>query len=284
MPYEVEIEAVRARYPEYEVITALSPSAQKAAFKVRSQDGELLCLKLIAPDYGTDRLQRELIALRQVSHPNIARFREYTFSVESGVERHHIIEEFVEGSDLREHLGPNQRWDFVRVTTFFAQLAAALDELRQQNLVHRDLKPTNVRVRNDGSPVLIDFGLARHLSLPSLTKTEAGAQIGSPPYFSPEQFRGTKRDIDHRTDLFALGILIYEAAVGVHPFWRKGMTRDELCEEVCSSTACFERDEFTSLPPNMQLLLQRLLSKERIRRPLHASQVVKAITRMGSKL
>lgn len=283
MPYVVDIEDVRARYPEYKVMAALSPSAQKAAFKVRNEEGELLCLKLIAPDYGTDRLQRELLALRQVSHPNIAKFREYTLSIESGMERHHIIEEFVDGSDLGEHLGIDKRWDLGIAVEFFSKLCDALDELRRHNLVHRDLKPSNVRVRDDGSPVLIDFGLARHLALPSLTQTQAGAQIGSPPYFSPEQFQGTKRDIDHRTDLFALGILIYEAVVGTHPYWQQGMTRDELCEKVCNSIDCFERAEFTSLPPKMQLLLQRLLAKQRIHRPLRASQVAKLLTTTRSE-
>ena len=91
MPYIVSTDEVKALYPEYDIIMALPPSAQKAAFKVLNAEGESLCLKLIAPDYGIDRLQRELLALRQVDHPNVAKFREYTLSIESGKERHHII-------------------------------------------------------------------------------------------------------------------------------------------------------------------------------------------------
>ena len=283
MPYEVDIAEVRARYPEFEVLRALSPSEQKAAFKIRSKNGEVLCLKLVAPKYQLGRLQRELLALRQVKHPHIAAFREYTLSVEPGKERHHIIEEFVEGSDLREHLVPDKRWSCEAAVPFFLQLCDALDELRRQRLVHRDLKPSNVRVRDDGSPVVIDFGLARHLDLPSITRTAAGARIGTPIYFSPEQFLGTKRDIDHRTDLFALGILMYEALTGTHPFWRMGMTLDELCDEVCHSASCFERDEFSELTSKWQAVVRRLLAKERIHRPLQAGHVAKVLKGMGDE-
>src|ERR1019366_6588709 len=107
---------------------------------------------------------------------------------------------------------------------FFAALCDGLSALKQEGIVHRDIKPENIRVKPSGAPVIIDFGLARHLSLPDLTQTVEGAAIGTPLYFAPEQFDGTKHDIDHRTDLFALGILLFEALTGEHPFYRPSMT------------------------------------------------------------
>jgi serine/threonine-protein kinase len=108
----------------------------------------------------------------------------------------------------------------------------------------------------------------------SLTETLAGAMIGTPRYFSPEQFRGTKRDIDHRTDLYALGVLIYEAAVGRHPSMTdRPRTIEQLSDAVCNSESFINNTTFKTLPPNLNLLVRRLLEKERARRPANAKLV-----------
>jgi len=281
MPFEIPIDEARKRYPELEILSALTPSEQKAAFKVRDGQGTVLCLKIISPDYQIDRLQRELLALKRIDQRYVARFVEYEFSVDESGECHHLIEEYVEGSDLAEHLGPELNWSLGQAQTFFTCFTSALATLEDNGIVHRDLKPTNVRVREDGTPVLIDFGLARHLDLPSLTPTAVGARIGTPKYFSPEQFIGRRRDIDHRTDLFAMGLLMYEALIGQHPFWTPGMSWDELCDAVCASEDCFEHAEFQALPPAWQTLLRRLLAKERIHRPSKAEQVTRVLDRIG---
>jgi serine/threonine protein kinase len=147
--------------------------------------------------------------------------------------------------------------------------------------VHRDLKPSNIRVRADRSPVIIDFGLARHLDLPDLTRTAEGAAIGTPLYFSPEQFRGTKHDIDHRTDLFALGILVYQALVGRHPFWEAGMTFQQLDDAISTSEKFLMVTEFKRLPRQWQLIVGRLLAKERANRPQDAAQVASIFRKIG---
>jgi len=281
MPFELPIDLVRKQYPELEILCALTPSEQKAAFKARDRNGNLLCLKIISPDYQIDRLQRELLALKGIKHPCVAKFVEYEFCVDESGEHHHLIEEYVEGSDLADHLGPELRWTVERAAPFFRDFASALAALEGERVVHRDLKPTNVRVRTDGTPVLIDFGLARHLDLPSLTPTAYGARIGTPKYFSPEQFTGTRRDIDCRTDLFAMGLMMYEALIGSHPFWTPGMSWDALCDSVCTSEQCFGREGFCDLPPQWQALLRRLLAKERIHRPSRASQVTKVLEKLG---
>ncbi|WIW50638.2 protein kinase (plasmid) [Bradyrhizobium sp. 62B] len=81
-------------------------------------------------------------------------------------------------------LGPGYRWPLDQIKTVFGELCDGLSELRRRNIVHRDLKPNNIRVRDSGSPVIIDFGLARMLDLDSLTRT--GMKVGTPLYFSPE--------------------------------------------------------------------------------------------------
>jgi serine/threonine protein kinase len=281
MPYVVTIDEARARVPEYTFVRALTPSAQKAAFQVRDGAGQDLCLKLIAPNYERDRLDREILALQNLNHPSVARLIEYTFSSRPGQQRHFIVEEFIDGTDLRTHLVAGTAWDWPRVSRFFSSLADALMALKSQSIVHRDLKPENVRVRPNDSPVLIDFGLARHLSLPDLTNTLQGAAIGTPLYFAPEQFDGTKHDIDHRTDLFALGILMYESLTGESPFFHPAMANvGQLRQAVCETEVHLTKAAYLALPNQWKILVKRLLEKDRSRRPADAGQVASILRKI----
>jgi serine/threonine protein kinase len=273
MPFNMQLEQARIEYPEYTFISALTPSEQKAAFHVRNAAGEDLCLKIIAPNYDIARLDREIMALQSISHPNVVRLREYTRSSKPGIQRHYMVEDYVAGTDLGDRLLPNQQWSTPEVSRFFAELCDGLSALRDLDIVHRDLKPSNIRVRPNGSPVIIDFGLARLLDQPDLTSTSEGAAIGTLRYFSPEQCRGTKYDIDHRTDLFAVGVLLYQALTGRHPFWQDGITDSQFRDAICESFNCFEALEFSSLPDRWRTIVRRLLNKERAQRPYSAAQV-----------
>jgi eukaryotic-like serine/threonine-protein kinase len=280
--FTIPLAQAAAMFPEYTFVRALTPSAQKAAFHVRDSQGRDLCLKIISPDYERDRLDREIQALQSLDHPNVVKLIEYTFSSKPGHQRHYLIEEFVDGSDLKDILLPGQPWTLTNAATFFATVCDGLAALKDKEIVHRDIKPENIRVRTGGTPVLIDFGLARHLSLPDLTQTVLGAAIGTPLYFAPEQFDGTKHDIDHRTDLFALGILLYEALTGEHPFYRPSMTtRAQLRQAVCESNAHLARGSFLALDPKWRTLLTRLLEKDRSKRPSNASQVATILRKLG---
>lgn len=272
MPYIVRIEDARAEYPNYKFLAPLTPSEQKAAFHVQDADGRNLCLKIIAPNYQMDRLQREIQALQSINHPNVVKLIEYTFSSRAGSHRHYMIEEFIEGDDLSVTLSRGRAWDRNEVVDVFAQILDGLSELDACNIVHRDLKPSNIRIRPNGHPVIIDFGLARHLGLPDITRTGDGAAIGTPKYFAPEQFNGTKYDIDHRTDIFAVGVLIYEALVGQHPFWQPGMSMPQLSDTVCNSNEYQHAPAFSRLPDRWKLIMTRMLDKTRAERPRNAAQ------------
>lgn len=264
MAFNVDLRDAEIQFPQYSFVNRLTPSAQKAAFHVTDSTGRNLCLKIISPDYATDRLHREIEAMQQISHTNVVKLLEYTFSSTPGARRHFIVEEFIEGNDLDSHIG--RPWERARVSRVFAQLMDGLQQLNVKHIVHRDLKPSNIRLKPNDTPVIIDFGLARHLTLSDLTETSAGAQIGTPSYFAPEQFEGTKYDIDHRTDLFAAGVIIYQALTGLHPFYAAGMTRLELQHRVCSNVDLLNAAQFTNLPRPWQVLVGKLLQKERAKR------------------
>lgn len=281
MAFDVSIEEVRKLFPDLIVLEKLTPSEQKAAFHVKNKSGEELCLKIISPQYDIGRLNREITALQTISHPNVAKLKEYVFLSKNGLQQHYMLEEYIEGKDLSESL--NCSWKITEIVSFFSDMCDGLEELRKANIVHRDLKPSNIRVRINNKPVIIDFGLARHLNLPDITYTVQGARIGTPKYFAPEQFTGTKYEIDHRTDLFALGILMYEAAIGKHPFYNEKMTMKELEIAVCRSIDFKSCKEYVQINRKLQLLINRLLEKERISRPASAGQVKKILNAIEGK-
>lgn len=281
MAFVVPIEKARTDYPQFDFVQALPPSVQKAAFHVRNAEGVDLCLKIIAPDYDIDRVSREIHALQTINHPNVVSLVEYTYSQKPERLRHYIVEEFIPGSDLADHL-TGKPWTSKQVLEFFTSLASGLDALRKANVVHRDLKPNNIRVKLDGMPVIIDFGLARHLSLPDLTFTAHGAAIGTPLYFAPEQFVGTKRDIDHRTDLFALGEILHETLTGIHPFYEEGMNNADLQAAVCNPQRFPAMPISEQLPDHWKLVLRRLLAVERGERFNSADQLVTVLRRIGA--
>lgn len=279
MPFIVPLQAAQIEFPQYTFVSALTPSEQKAAFHVRDNAGVDLCLKIISPNYAIERVGREIIALQGLISPNVVRLIEYTYSSTSGHLRHFIVEEFVIGTDLAGRLN-GQPWTRAECSDFFAALCDGLAALDGANIVHRDLKPTNIRVRENGAPVIIDFGLARLLELPDLTNTSQGAAIGTPQFFAPERFDGTKRDIDHRTDLFALGTMLYEALTGSPPFYQPGISYSQLRDAVVTSEEFANRVQFQSLPANWQTLLKKLLAKQRANRPAHGEQVASILRKL----
>ena len=127
----------------------------------------------------------------------------------------YLVTEWIEGRALADRLatGPLPPAD---ATAVGAAIADALDSVHQQEVIHLDLKPTNVMLRPDGSAVLVDFGLAHHARYPDLLAEETRFRAGSAPYVSPEQLLGTREDL--RSDLFALGVVLYEAVTGALPF------------------------------------------------------------------
>jgi serine/threonine protein kinase len=221
-----------------------------------------------------ERAQREVAAMQEIDHSNVVKLIEYVFSSKGGRTTHYMVEEFIRGHDLALDIRPGHCWPIEEIKKVFGELCDGLSELRSRNIVHRDLKPNNIRVRENGSPVIIDFGLARMLDLDSLTQT--GMKVGTPLYFSPEQCVGDKHSIDHRTDLYALGAIMFQAATGKHPC-HTARTIDDLFQAVCEGVKISNDAEFASLPDGLKMIITRLLEKERSRRPVNADLVAKLL-------
>ncbi len=214
------------------------------------------------------RFEREAKLLASLNHPNIAAI--HGFDDANGI--HFLIMEYIEGQTLAQRL---------KVGTFAVeealdvakQMAEALEAAHEKGIIHRDLKPANVIIREDGTVKVLDFGLAKAMSeesssaidanSPTITAnfTRPGVVLGTAAYMSPEQARG--RQLDKRTDIWSLGIILFECLTGQLLF--QGETAND------SMGAIMHKDpEWSLLPPNtpptIQLLLRRCLAKDRKRR------------------
>lgn len=244
--------------------------------------GEELCLKIINPAISVERLDRELQALTSLNHKNLSRLHAYHNTITRNGHKHATVEPFIQGADLASRISPGTIWPLDEAAAFFGEVLDGLAVLGELHIVHRDLKPTNIRIHSSGYPVIIDFGIARHLLLDPLTSTGQGARLGSQPYLSPEQWRGSYKDIDPRSDLFAVGIMLYEAVTGRHPFWTTNpITVMQLEQNACDHDYHLNFPEFRSLPGPWQITVGRLLERSRERRPLDAKQAAVVLRKIG---
>ena len=218
-----------------------------------------VALKFLPPAFATDpttkeRFIHEAQSASALQHSNICTIHEIDETDDGQL---FISMDYYEGKTLKEKLEAG-KIDVETAIDYTIQIAKGLQKAHEKEIIHRDIKPSNIRVKTNGTPIIIDFGLARHLDLPDLTSTSQGAAIGTVAYFAPEQFIGTKYDIDHRTDLFALGILIYYAITGQHPYWQLGMSMSDLKIACCEKSDYLNAEYFQSLPSEWKTLLKRI--------------------------
>ena len=164
------------------------------------------------------RFVREAHAVARLNHPNIVQV--YDFGEEAGIA--FLVMEFIKGTELKSSLAGNQLIDRKECVRVMCELLDALDFAHKAGVIHRDIKPTNVMLDGQGRVKLTDFGVARitDSDKTSVEKTQAGTVVGSPAYMSPEQIQGLR--IDGRTDIFSVGIILYQGLTGQKPFTGEG--------------------------------------------------------------
>ncbi len=185
----------------------------------------------------------------------------------------YIIEQRIDGEELRNRIVRGELFTLKEAVDFLEQGLVFIKQLEKMNIVHRDIKPENIIVSADGKVYFLDFGIARILGVPSLTKTEALVGPHTPGYAAPEQFNNLKSDIDSRADLFSIGVVTYECLTGKNPF----------SEGAISHLDILQRTE-TITPVSFQIqgdthqqfmgLLSSLMGKFPSRRPKNASQAL----------
>jgi serine/threonine protein kinase len=199
----------------YEVLAAAGHGSMGNVYKARDREtGETVALKLLKPEIASDqvmmdRFKNELLFARKITHKNVCRV--YEFNRLGGIA--YTSMEFVEGESLRSVLNRFGGLPQRKATDLALQICSGLNEAHAQGIVHRDLKPENVMIDAQGNVKIMDFGIAR--SMEAGTRL-TGSMVGTPAYMAPEQVAG--KPVDYRTDIYSLGLMLYEMFTGAPAF------------------------------------------------------------------
>lgn len=279
-----------ARLGSYQIVSLLGVGGMGEVYLARdSRLGRRVALKILPPDFAAhrDRLRRfrqEARVLSSLNHPNVIT----VYEVGSVEDKHFIATEFVDGMTLRQKLerGGLELAEIIDIT---AQIAAALDVAHTAGIAHRDIKPENIMLREDGVVKVLDFGLAKPISEYATasyttpggsaltnTATHPGMILGTPNYMSPEQTRGLA--VDGRTDIWSLGVVLYEMLAGRAPF--AAATPSDLIIQILDRDPPPLVDLAPGTPDALGGLITKALCKNRDERYGTAGELMRSLREM----
>ncbi len=258
----------------YEILEELGKGGMGEVYKVMDEKlDEEMALKVLKPEIAAEkgtieRFKNEVKLARKIAHRNVCRM--YDLNEEEEIP--YITMEYVKGDNLKSHIRKIGKIAQKEAISLAKQVCEGLAEAHRFGIVHRDLKPSNIMIDIDGDVKIMDFGIARSLDVPGVTK--AGVMIGTPEYMSPEQVEG--KEVDQRSDIYSLGVILYEMLTGQVPF--KGDTPLSIAYKHKHEPPQDPRkinDQITEAVSNLVL---KCLEKDKKRRYQSAEEVLSELT------
>jgi serine/threonine protein kinase/tetratricopeptide (TPR) repeat protein len=261
--------------PRYHIESILGRGGMGAVYKAYDKElDRLVALKLVRPDLASDdrvmqRFKQELLLASRISHKNILRIHD--LGDVDGVK--FISMAYIEGADLHGLVQREGRLPLEKTLTLARQLCAGLAAAHAEGVVHRDLKPQNVLIDGSGNAYISDFGLAKSLDPGEANLTHVGILTGTPKYMAPEQVEA--KPADHRSDLYALGLILYEMLTGKVPF--KGDSAVQVMYHRLRHTPQDPRSFNPEVPNYLARVIMRCLERDPERRYQNAADILNDI-------
>ncbi|MEE9131478.1 MAG: bifunctional serine/threonine-protein kinase/formylglycine-generating enzyme family protein [Phycisphaerales bacterium] len=265
--------AMPGRIGNFRLIREIGRGGMAIAYLAEDEElGRQVALKILPPAFSNSersvaRFRHEARAIASLLHPNIVPI--HTVGEDNGI--HYIVMEYVKGislddrlKELRNVLDPAGRSTRTKssylqsTVTLIAQVADALEHAHQHGIIHRDVKPANILIDQDGEPRLADFGIAKNLAEEGLT--DPGSITGTCRYMSPEQASAAGTSIDHRTDIFSLGVVLYESISLQLPF--DGETPEQILSQVISKRPRRVRSYNPTISRDLETICHKAIEKD----------------------
>jgi serine/threonine protein kinase/TolB-like protein len=256
----------------YRIESLLGEGGMGAVYKAYDTElGRTVALKLVRPELATSpqtmqRFKQELLLASKISHKNILRIHDLGDA--GGVK--FITMALIEGTDLSGVIEKGGRLPFDRALKFTRQLCSALEAAHNEGVVHRDLKPQNILIDRSDNIYVSDFGLAKSLESEATMMTRTGQILGTPRYMSPEQVEA--RDVDHRADIYSMGLIIYEMFTADIPF--RGDSAMQLMYQRVTAAPQDPRTIFPEMPDYLANIILKCLERDPAKRYQTAREVL----------
>jgi serine/threonine protein kinase len=206
----------------------------KETYLATKPDGTKLALKVLRPGCSSARSEREVEAMKRCSHPNIIPLLELAEIIHAGTKYGYLLETFMAGGTLDDRLRKG-RLTRNEMLTLGGELISAVSHIADHELVHRDIKPTNIMYPNAGAEAVVcDFGVVRDLRKESITDSFLLVGPGTPFFAAPEQLNNEKALIDWRADQFAIGVTLTVGHFGFHPYQGEGEDENQAVSHVAA--------------------------------------------------
>lgn len=236
------------------------------------KDGKYFAIKIFQTELLKDEykkfLDREVEALQKIDHPQVVKIHESGIFTDKGFEYFYIVMDFVEGNKLTSYVGSASEEVVVEI---IKSIVKTLDFIHSQGVLHRDLKPDNIIVTPDGVPTLLDFGLSKLIDYTSIIQT--GEHVGTFHYMSPEQIIDSK-NIDHRSDFFSVGVIMYQLLTGVIPFDAPNLPA--LIDQIQNRYPVTPSDINPTITNRVENVILKLLEKQPYSRLQNATDIARA--------